>query len=698
MADVITFSCSQCQMPFRVASANAGRAFACKNCGTQLVVPSASTPMAPVVVPQEPEVQLGAGQQVIRKTDSARRASVDPTRMITRNSGAHPAVAPAHAAAPVAAPAAKSKLPLFAGVGVVAVVAIVVGLWAAGVFNGNVPAQPGANGPVAAGNNPGSQQKEPPEREKILLELNAPSRTGPGLIELYTRAKKVPLDKTDLGAVAREAADRIQSENGEALTDAQILDFGEVLAADGYVAEPGRLYLIVVRRHKGKAGAPETYARAQKLRKLEKIDFTPVLARADEAVQSGVIDDAKGVREELVKLSDASEDGWVDSANARRFEELEKQVTAQLAEVERLKKEDPFRFVVARSRQVFSTQRVSSRNEWGVFASEPVIVYYERRKGEIESADEAHYRHAIQGIVQFVAFWKAEFAPAMGLPRVLPLDAPSQADRDAAPFEVLLFADRASWRPYLSDIRARVDTNRQSHHTDLASGRLSYLFEGTEASLVNLMTMMTHHCLDTWHPRVKETKDKPALQTFVLETILPAAISLCRRTPEGDDLNFEFFHHDDRWIKQMHKWRKPFAVAANGGIDSFGGPAVTLRDIVGATGGDDFIAAFEKNIRTYKGWEEDRIKGVADSMRTPNSQTLTLVLNAYFRGFAMFLWHFEKGGKPKYRERFLKFLVADLKGEVKHENQVEQFAQAFGLDDKGWKEIEADFLAYQTAP
>ena len=139
-------------------------------------------------------------------------------------------------------------------------------------------------------------------------------------------------------------------------------------------------------------------------------------------------------------------------------------------------------------------------------------------------------------------------------------------------------------------------------------------------------------------------------------------------------------------------------MAANGGIDSFGGPAVTLRDIVGMTGGDDFIAAFEKNIRTYKGWEADRIKGVTDSMRTPNSQTLTLVLSAYFRGFAMFLWHFEKGGKPKYREKFLKFLVADLKGEVKPENQVEEFAKAFGLDEKGWKEIEADFLAYQTAP
>ncbi|MCL4731811.1 MAG: hypothetical protein KJ044_15435, partial [Planctomycetes bacterium] len=376
MADVITFSCNQCHTPYRVAAANAGRAFACKSCGTQLVVPQASTPPAPIVVPQDPEVQLGAGEQVIRKTDSARRASVDPTRMITRNSGAHLAVR--HAPTAVAAPAAKSGRGLLIGAiaGGVVVVALVAGLWAAGVFSGKPAAGPGTNTPNIAANAPAANTpKERSEREQIMLELGAPGRTPASMIALYKRAVAARLDKADLSVVARAAVDQVANENMSGLTEDEVLDFGQQLERDGYVTEPGRLYLLVSRRWLGKADPPPAFERAQKLRKLEKLDFTPLLSRADEILQSGVLDSAKPLRDELVKMSEESESGWVSAETAARFAEIDRTLGDQQAEVERLKRENPFLFVAARARHHFNSQRVASRSAWGVHVSEPLVIY-----------------------------------------------------------------------------------------------------------------------------------------------------------------------------------------------------------------------------------------------------------------------------------------------------------------------------------
>lgn len=699
MADVITFSCHQCQLPFRVASSNAGRGFQCKNCGTMLTVPSQSTPSAPVIVPA-PEVELGAGQQVIRKTDSGRRATVDPTRMITRNSGAHLAVAPAHA--PVAGPSSsgKSKTPMLAGIGAVVLVGVVVVvLLATGVIGGTQgPAVVANNLVVAANGSNVPTAKGESEREKILNHLVSPDRTGTSMIDIYRRAVAAKLDRADQASVAREAVSRIETENAQGLTDDTMLDFGEQLEAAEFQTEALRLFAMVARRWQGKTDAPAAYARAQKLRKLEKVDFAAVLSRADEVEQTGVIDAAKALREELLKLSDAAVDGWATATVAARVVELADEIGRHEAEVARLRRDDPFRFVAARSIHQFRTQRVATRNEWGIHIAEPVVVYYARRKDDSDELAQMRYAEAIAGVVQFVKWFRAEFAEPAGLKRMLPLDITDQSLRDQAPVEVLLFEDRTQWRPYLSDVRARVDTSRQSHFTEQGSGRFSYIFEGSETSLVNLMTMLTHHCLETWHPRAKQTRDLPSFQTFAVESTIAAAISLMKRTPVDDDYEFEFFLQDDRWVKQMARWRGPFAVAANGGVDSFGGPGVTLRDLVASSGGKDFVDAFERNIKTYKGWDDDQTRRVVDSMRAPNSPVLNLVAGAYLRGFNMFLWHFKQSGKPKYRKAFLKYLVADMEGKVTAANQLEQFSAAFGLDEAGWKAIEADFLAYQTVP
>jgi len=697
MADVITFSCPQCQMPYRVANAHAGRAFACKNCNHQLFVPHASIPPGAVVVPQEPEVQLDAGQQVIRKTDSARRATVDPTRMITRNSGAHPAVVPPAGSAPGTKP--KSKTPLLvAVVGGLVLIGAVAGMYFGNVF-GSGHTAPAPNGPVADANGPATPVKnEAAERDQILQALNAPGRTGPEMIGLYKRAVAAKLERPDVSMVVREAVERIHSENGQGLTDDAILDFGELLAADKYTNEPARMYLLVAKRWLGKPDTPASFARAQKLRKLEKLDFQALLTRADEVVQTGVIDAAHTLREELVKLSDASENGWVETAVAERVAVIDKELVAHQAEVERLRAEDPFAFVAAKARNTFKGQRVSTRSTWSIHVSDPVLIYCERRKGETEEADRLYYLALVQGVEQFVRFYRDEFAKPMGLKRVLPMDITDESERELAPLEILVFHDRATWRPYLSDMRARVDTSRLSHHTDHGSGRLSYVYDGTQTSMVNLVTMLTYHCIDTWHPRVKETKDKPAFKTFVIETIMPAAISLYETQGGGEDARYTFFRPDTRWQRQMATWRKPFAAQPNNSIDSFGGPGVTLRDMIKMQSAGEFVDAFEKNIKTYAGWEEERIKTIASSMRSPNSPALNTVLSAYFRGFAMFLWHFEKDGKPKYRDGFRKYLLADLQGAVTGPNQEEEFAKALGLNEAGWKEIEADFLTYQTAP
>lgn len=698
MADVITFSCTRCQLPFRVASSNAGRAFQCKNCGTQLVVPQASQPMEPVIVPQEPEVQLGAGQQVIRKTDSARRASVDPTRMITRNSGAHPAVVPPAGPGFAPAPARKGNMPLLVGLGTLGLVSIVLAiLFLGGVLGGSGGASPAPELQPAAQANTAPAPRQLSEREQILNVLTAPDRTGPRLIELYQRAVASRLDKPDQASVAREAVVRIESESGQGLSDDAILDFGETLSAGGYRNECQRLFGMIARRYQGKPDAPAAYARAQKLRNLEQADFAPLLARADQLVQAGVTDGAKALHEELQQLSQAAVDGWVDHAAALRAVQIDQELKTQEEEVERLRRDDPFRFVAARAVHLFRSQKVATRNQWGVHIQEPVIVYYAVRKDESEET--ARYRNleAIHAAAQFVSFYRREFVEPMKLSRSLPTELADADLRNQAPVEVLLFETLAQWRAYLSDVRARIDTNRETHLTEQASGRFSFVYDGSTRALAGLVTQLTRHCIETWHPRARETRDKAAFQTFVLESPIAAVISLTQRKPGGDDPEFDFFATDERVVRQLAGWRGPFK-SEDTAISAFGGPAVTLRDLVTMRNAGDFIDAFERNIRKHKGWKEEQIKGVVDSMRSPNSELLSTVAVPYLRAFHVFLWHHARNGKPRYRDAYRRFLLLDLQGKVTETNQLEQFNAAFGLNDAGWKELEAEFLAFQTEP
>ncbi len=700
MADVITFSCPQCEMPYRVAVANAGRNFVCKNCNTSVRVPDQNRPSAPVIMPAaEPEVLMDQGAQVIRKTDSARRASVDPTRMITRNSGrllgatATPAgTAPS---APAAAP--KSKMPLIVAAAVV--VALVAGLGIAaalGAFSG-----PPATGPAVAdnthGNSPGGQPKaEPTEREKILAESASPARTGPGLIKLYTRAVDAKLGALDVAAIARDAVDRIHSENGQDLDDNTILDFGEQLQAREMGGEAQRLYLFVARRHKDKTDTPPSLARAQKLRKLEKVDFAALLALADEVVLSGLAEGADTLRTELAKLQQESDNGWATSLAVARAGEIESELKKHQAEIERISREEPFRVVAASAIRQFKAQKAATRSSWGIEVHEPLIIYYERGKNETDTTARNRCWPAIQGLNQFIEFFRTEWVQPMGLARSLPTDLEG-TERESAPVEILLFEERQNWRAYLSDNRITgVDSTRESMHIDQPRGRLTTLLDEGEVGVVGLMTTMTAYCIEVWHPRAKETRKLPSFKTYAVETILSAAMSLCLRTPNGNDIDFTFYYPDRRWVRILHKWRQPFAVDAAGSIDSFGGPGLRLKDIVSLKDTSDFTDRFMANVKKYTGWTKAQYDGVEQGLRDPGGRLLGQIMVPYLRAFAMFLWHFEKDGKPRYRDAFRRFLLLDLQGKVTADNQLEKFTEAFGLDDAGWKAIEQEFEDYQS--
>lgn len=700
MADVITFSCPQCDMPYRVAVANAGRNFVCKNCNTNVRVPAQSTPSAPVIMPApETEVLMDQGAQVIRKTDSARRATVDPTRMITRNSGRllGASGAPAGPAPATPAAASKSKTPLIVAAVLLVVLLGGVGLAAAmGAFSSH-----NAPGPVAGGNENGNSPSGQPkaetgEREKILAEAAAPSRTGPGMIKLYTRAINAKLSVLDLAAIATDAVDRIHNENGQDLDDNAILDFGELLQAHEMGGEAQRLYLLVARRHKDKTDAPPSLLRAQKLRKLEKVDFAAALALADDVVLSGLVDGTEPLRAELAKLQQESDNGWATGVAAARVAEIEAELKKHKAEIERIGRDQPFRVVAATAIRQFKTQKAATRGSWGIEVHQPLIIYYERGKNETDSTALNRCLPAIQGLSQFIEFFQREWIEPMGLKRSLPTDL-AETERQSAPVEILLFEERQNWRAYLSDNRITgVDTTRESMHIDQGRGRLTLLLAEGDTGVVQAMTQMTAFCIEAWHPRARETRNLPSFKTYAIEVILAAAISLCRRTPDGSDTTFEFFYPDRRWVRVLHKWRQPFAVDAQGSIDSFGGPGMRLKDLVSMKGPRDFTDRFMANIGKYTGWTKEQSDRVEQGLRDPGGRLLGTILEPYLRAFAMFLWHYEKDGKPRYRDAFRRYLVMDLEGKVTADNQLEKFTEAFGLDEAGWKTIEREFEEYQS--
>lgn len=689
MSEVITFDCTGCGMPYRVASSYAGRDFTCKKCGTRLAVPQ---PGQSVGYQVDPNVELDSGGEVMRRTTpSGRQVRTDPTRVFAKQRETSARMA-AVGGTPEEGQKKSSKAPLIAVVGVVVLLGIgLAAAFALGAFNTNGST---GNDAVADGNTATTPvQTADSERQRILKQIDVSGQTAAQFLELLKQGEDAKLEGPDLALIGKKAVAALLEEEGAGYSDAELLSFAGRMDKLNAISEAKNLYMLVVKRNRGKPEKSDEYLTARKLLGDTLLDFGAQITRGTELQDSGVVPAAKALNEELLAMESRADEGWAGAADTARFGEIVKLLDEGAAEYERIKATDPFRLTVAKARARFGLEKASSIGNWITISVEPYVIFCQQQDDESEADTRRRIQSALDAAEVFPGFFEEEILKPLKLTRSLPSDLP-EAERDGTAFEVLLFRSASYWKPYLKahDIRD-VDPATISTVTEPGSGRISMVYENEAESLGKFLRMMVDCHLYNYHPNAPKTRAEDeefvAYQSYWLNSYWAAALSFTSRS--GSTGKFSFFTNDPRPRALLKRLRLPYAISATTGrIDSFGGPAFTARQIVGLTKLEEAAAITRANFESYGGWESTYLDIVTNSTNTAS------LLRSYMHALILFTY-FGDGDDHPYREKLMKFIRMDLDGEVDRDAPLPAFEKAFGLDEDGWQKFEADFTAWQTA-
>ncbi|MBX3460195.1 MAG: hypothetical protein KF696_09600 [Planctomycetes bacterium] len=685
MADTISFTCPECAKAYKVAAEYAGRSFNCKQCGYALTVPAVI----------EPQVEMGSGTAVMRKTDSGRVVPVKPSNNPTQ------VFVKQRESEVVAPPAPKSKAPLLAGVGVLVLVVAGVGIAAAlGVFKAKEPVAAG-NAPQTAANKPDEPEKPKiTRREDILNRLVAPGQRLPDFIALYRQGLEAKLEAGDIAELAEAVSRAAWDEKGGEMGDDELLALADELKGVRNDVPTDTLRRVVVERHLGKREKPAAWEEAQRLLGREPYDFGKQVERATMLHDSGVLEGADGLREDLLKLEARSIEGWVLKEERTRLREIEGSLDALAAELERIRREDPFRLVAYRVKSEVSKELFYPRGKWQVVATAPVVAFIEVRRSDTEAGARREAERAVKLVKAMLEWYTANIAT--DFKRTVPTGIEDQAQRDSEPWVLLLFGSMDSWRGYLSENRSLIDTSAVGHFLDHPRGRLSCVFTGNERDMNELQLGAARLAIDSYHPDApKELDERGAFQrtsSFLLSRYLAECISNVDDADEPKQFMslMEGQNRAPRMYRSLLKrWRQPFNRDQRG-INSFGGPALTAKDVLSLQSLAEVADAFDRNCKRYADWPEEMLSGVVENIRTRANQQVE-VARPYCMGLMLFLYNYEVGGKPVYRDRLLKFIRAYVGGSEPEGSQLEVFNRTFGLDDAGWAKLEQQFNEFQEA-
>lgn len=689
MSDVISFNCSGCSKPYRVATSYAGREFVCKQCGAHLCVPQ---PGQEAGLHIDAEVELGSGGEVMRSTASGRRVAADPTRVFVKQRETSNRMA---AVGPAGGPAPKSRAGLLVALVVVFVLAGagLGGAWAAGML-GSTPAA--ANPTARTGNTPDQapEVKEETARERILKQLDVPGQTSRDLLKLLDQAEQAGLESGDLLLIGRRAADFIGAEDGAGYTDAELMALAARLEKLNAMADAAGLYGLVLSHNRGKPEKSPQFEQAHRRLGHHLLDFEASARLAAELRDSGLIEGMQELHDEILSIEKRADEGWALLADKIRLDEINKLLGDGRAELDRILADEPWRLKVAEAERAFKAEKAGGIGTWVTFWRDPFVIFVQLKDArEDKAAAEKRIDHALFCAAVFPAFFEKEFRKPLGLKRTLPGNL-SQDQRDAAPIVVKLFKDASHWQAYMRD-QGYKSSDGVEVRTEPGSGHVSLVFTDQRSSMGAFIRALIDVELYNHHPHppasIEEGKDFRAYNAWFLEAFLHTAISITRAEIAGQQLSaLHFMFNDPDTAKALGRWKKPFEKDANERVVSFGGSLLTARDFVESTSPEDLEARTRARMEKIPGWTEP------DLLLYGDPRQLRAIDNWYFRGFYSFLFHWGPDARPKYREKLLKFIKMDLDGEVDKDNPVPAFEKAFGLDAAGWKKLEADWLAYQT--
>lgn len=715
MADVISFSCNHCGMLYRVPFAQAGKMVQCKQCKNNISVPTQSQLAAPGML--ETSVEMNAGEQVLRKETSARNAAVPrPSNRSTRISSGRSS--PVGGVAPgvtlpqiVAPPQQKSMAPVIIGVAALVVVGALVTLIIVLGTRG-----PGSSPKVSGGNAAADKPKAEPvaltESDKIRRELEDPSLNADRALAIYRRGQAAKLTKAELSDIARRVLNKLFDENGASYGGAQLLALIDEFTVYDLQAEALRVVRVVVAREAETSpdGKPnDSFLRMQKMLGREKFDFADMLKRAQamvEAEQEG----APELLAETTASSKAATDGWVERAEAEKV----RAQAARLAQLEKaqqdLLRDNPTLIADRERLKKFRTERAARATAWTYVTTQRFMFYVqltesERKKGK---QGETEARERINSLEQISSrlgdAFMTDWVEPLGLKRSLP-QALSAEEREKQLIEIVVCRDARSLANYASYIGETVEDDGSvvafytlKSQRVCVSGEDPASVEDLEADFaINLLSLLFNFYSKDPLLRDEDQKDRGVMHTMLLDRSLFRCIltpiragSLRAATGSQRDFNdCRFFDEIAGLNEILGRWRKPFARGEDGrGIDSFGGPAFSVRNLVEIRSNEHATELLRQNLLKLPGISEE----LANSMSQPSN--LNLVATFYSDALLLFLYHFQRDGKPVYREGLMKFIARDLDG-LKRDEALKGFEEALGLNEAKWKQLEEEFAARQ---
>jgi hypothetical protein len=683
MAEVITFNCSGCSKPYRVAISYAGRDFACKTCGARLSVPQADE-LA------DTKVELGSGGQVMRgTTTSGRQVAADPTRVFTRQRETSARMA---AVAPHDESRQSGKGPLIAVIAVVVVLAVGgVGVAAAlGVFAGNDTAA----GQVTQTNSSNSQPKEESERSHIFKQLDVPGQSAADFVKLLKRAEDAELEAADITTISRATVSAMLAESGAGFSDAELMSFASRMHGLNVPVDAESLYALIVERGRASSSKSAEYKQAHEKLGHSWVDIGPQIEGAAQLRDSGVVEGMDKLRTELLEMEKRADQGWLIAADKQRFDEVVKLLEAGRAEYDKIARLEPFRIKAADAQRRFKLEKASGLGHWVMLTREPFVFFVQLQGGEDLAGAEKRLESALAAAEQFPAFYRDQLVAALELKRMLP-NGLSEAERAEAPFVIKLFRDPSYLKPHLTELGVKMDVTLTTAFTEPGTGHLSMSYKDHDDSIGTFARALINLVMYNYHPHAPTTRaedDKfQAYSCSILNDYFHSAITAYTGLDQsGGEFTYDFFRSDGRPARTLKRWAEPFEKEANGSFVALGGQVLGVKDMVGAPDRDALLATTKTNLTELPGWTE------GDLLAATTHAVLGRISGQYVGGLYQFLYHWAPDGTPKYRDRFVKFVRMDLAGEVDKDDPLPAFNKAFGLDEAGWKQIEADYTAYQS--
>jgi hypothetical protein len=721
MADFISFSCNNCGMLYRVPFAQAGRSVQCKQCKTNINIPTQSQVAMPS--PLETSVDMNAGDVVMRKETSARRAPTGGTSSRTarvpsgRTASVH-GVAPVAPLPQLARPANKGAAPIII---VVAVVVVLGALVAMIIYFGTK--DPQSRSSVAAENGASNKPKEQPaalsEADKLRREFEDPTLTSERALDLYRRAQAAKFAKVELSDLARRVLNKLYDDNGGKLSGAQVLGLVDEFATYDLQAETMRLVRLVVARESETApdGKPnEVFRRMQKMLGREKFEFDSLVQRSAALVEA----DQKGATELHQKLGDLAKSnpgGWVESADTGKARDLVTQLEAMEKSLKDLERDNPTLVADRAVFKKFKTERAAKAQRWMFISSELFIIYVQLTEPEKEDEQngEAGARDRVEALRAIAARLGENFVndwvKPLDLKRSLPAKEKPE-EREKKRLEIVVCRDNRALAGYASGVGESMQPGEspdcfytlKAQRVCVSAEKLGSGAEQLNTEVIfsmSLYQMLFNHYSKDPLLRDEDQRDRGIFHSMLLDN----ALLRCILTPvransriylmtaaTSTQRSFEscqFFDELEGLNALLARWRKPFARGLDGkGIDSFGAAAFGVRDLVEMISDEQGVQAVRKNFGKVPEIDERLAAALTEG------NNYRLLRTAYGDALVLFLYHFERGGKPVYREGLMKFIAADLKG-MKREDSLKGFEEALGLNEAKWKQLETEFAASQ---